>query len=231
MNAKITFATSLALMLGGSFLAVATPVLQEIAINIDGAVDDNLNPSGGLSVLPGVTYNTFDPNTGLGSLTISVAGLGSHDLRVFFDHDLGALLDDETGSSNGSVGAGQSWEIDEPGYGAYSYFGNIYSNFSASTLDNLVFSGGSGTPNSVDDVALAMGWSFSGAANLVISLSQTAPGSGFYLRQNDGEESLYLSGVLTLLEPGTEVPEATAPLTAMVVGLAGLFASKYRRRR
>lgn len=231
MKAKISLFTSLALVLGGSPIAVAAPALQEIAINIDGVVDDNLNPSGGLSVISGVTYNTFNSTTGLGSLTISVGGIGSHDLRLFFDHDLGSLLDDESGSANGSVGSGQSWEIDEPGYGNNGYSGNIYANFSGSTLDNLVFAGGTGTPNSSDDASLGMAWSFSGPANLVITLSQTAPGSGFYLRQFDDEESLYLSGVLTLTETGPQVPEAPAPLAALAVGFAGLAVTRLWRRR
>ena len=225
--------TGAALMLAGIAVSNATTVLREYAFNIDGTITDTFNPPGGLTPTAGVTYGTLDPNTGLGTLTISVAGAGSHYLRVFFDHDVGSLVDDELGSANGSLGAGQTFEIDEPGYGNKGYFGDIWGHFSGtpgSGLDNGVYGGGS------DDTSMALGWSFTGDADLLITVGLTAPGSGFYLRQYDdgvtSNDQVFLSGVLTPkgLPPGG-VPEGGATLPSLICALVGLSAFKFRVRR
>ena len=232
-----TIVTGAALMLVGIAVTDATTVLREYAFNIDGVVTDTFNPPGGLTPTPEVTYGTFNAATGLGTLTLSVAALGAHSISVFFDHDLGLVLNDETGSAPGAPGAGQSWEIDEPGYGnnVNGYRGNIWADFNAGTLDGTVNSGGSGgAPTSLDDMAMAMGWSFTGPADILITLSQTAPGSGFYLRQYDadpGGRELFLSGVLTLTTPPPAgVPEGGATLTSLMCALFGLGALKYKVR-
>lgn len=233
-----TIVTGAALMLVGIAVTNAATVFNEYAFRIDGTLTHKLYdpfvpvPPRVLTPIPGVVdYGTFDPDTGLGSLTISVSGLGLglglHDVRVFFDHDLGMLFDDETGSPspfpNDLPGPGQTWEIDQP------YFGDIYGNFKMGTLDRSVPGGG------FDDMALAMGWSFTGDADILITLSQTAPGSGFYLRQYDadpGGEELFLSGVLTLTTPAPAgVPEGGATLTSLMCALFGLGALKYKVRR
>lgn len=233
-----TIVTGAALMLVGIAVTDATTVFNEYAFKIDGTLTDKVynpivpgDPPRVLTPIPGVVdYGTFDPETGLGSLTISVSGLGlgagSHDVRVFFDHDLGSLFDDETGSlspfPNDLPGPGQTWEIDQP------YLGDIFGNFKMGTLDRSVSGGGP------DDMAMAMGWSFTGPADILITLSQTAPGSGFYLRQYDadpGGRELFLSGVLTLTTPPPAgVPEGGATLTSLMCALFGLGALKYKAR-
>ena len=69
-----------------------------------------------------VDISTFDPFvSGLGNISITVTGAGTHNFTAFFDYEiLGASnpFDNETGSSNGTAVAEQSWEIDEPGYGS-----------------------------------------------------------------------------------------------------------------
>jgi len=211
-------------MFAGGFATHATTTLREYAFNIDGTITDTFNPPGGLTAVPGVTYGTFDPDTGLGSLLISVAGAGAHDIRIFFEHDLDPIIDDETGSAVGAPRAGQSWEIDEPGYANNGYAGNIWDNFSAGSLDNAVNSGGTGAPNSLDDMAMALGWSFVDAGDLWITLSETAPASGFYLRQDDAlGGTLFLSGVLSTIPEASTWGAGGALLSLVAAGW-------YRRR-
>jgi hypothetical protein len=203
----------------------APPALREYAFNFDGSVTDTFNPPGGLTPVAGVNYGTFDPDDGLGSFTIGILGAGSHDIRVFFDHDAGPVIGDETGSTGGSVIAGQSWEIDEPGYGNNVYVGDIWSNFSSGTLDNSIFAG-------PDDMAMAMGWTFDGPATIAVTLSENPPASGFYLKQYDGENAVYLSGILrTEDDSGGNLPDGGATLPALVGAVLGLGALARRVRR
>jgi len=228
--------TLASLVVLGSPMTHAGSLLREYAFNIDGSITDTFNPPGGLTGTVGVTYNTFNPNTGLGSLTITVMGLGAHNLGVFFDHDLGPLINDEVGSTVGSPVAGQRWEIDEPGYGNNGYFGDIYANFASVSLDNAVNTGGTGTTATSDDVGLALSWSFNGPADLQITVSQTAPAAGFYLVQSEdgtvGSEKLYLSGILTPRGGGgTGAPDGGATVVSFALGLAGLVVVRSRRGR
>ena len=72
---------------------------------------------------------------------------------------------DEFGATQGTPGTGQSWQIDEPGYGTLGYTGDIYSNVRDSTLGtgsllsntNALAANGANSPN---DVSLALGESF-----------------------------------------------------------------------
>ena len=231
------------LAVGGALAAAtalsssATTALREYAISLDGSIVDTFIPPGGRTPITGVNYGTFDASTGLGTFTISVAGAGNHDIRVFFDHDVGSILDDEIGSAVGAPAGGQTWEIDEPFYGNNGYLGNIYSNFATSVLDGTVNFGGTGTPNSQDDMAMAMGWTFTGPADLAITLGLTAPGAGFYLRQEDESgigDVIYLSGIVTPTSgpgPGPVViPEAsTVGVGGLLTGLVA--AAGWHRRR
>lgn len=213
--------------LGAAALMVSTPApaavisLFEYAFNIDGTVTTTPAPAV-------VSLGGFDTATGLGTVTVSLSGPGSHYVGMFSDHEIDEAINtffNEYGATLGTPAAGQSWEIDEPGY----VFGDIYNNFLASALD-----GTNGVPvGSPDDVSMAMAWSFilgvDETATLSFVVSQTAPTGGFYLWHTDpgSPADLYLSSSLNVRQGGGQIPE---PATFGLVGLSllGLWGSRRR---
>ena len=72
-----------------------------------------------------VDVSGYDDDTGLGDIIITFApGVADHYfVGGFFDLEIYEDADDdnyynETGSTSGTPAAGQSWEIDEPGFGS-----------------------------------------------------------------------------------------------------------------
>jgi len=198
--------------------------LFEWAVDIDGAVADSAFSD---PIPAGVNIAGFDTNIGLGTVTVSLSGAGSHHVGLFVDHEIDEptnTLFNEYGSTTGSAAAGQSWEIDEPGY----VFGDIYDNFYLSSLDNT-----NGVPAALaDDVSMALAWDYilSPLESSLVSftVSDVAPGSGFYLMQNDPDSqySLYFTSSLAV----RTVPEP-ATVFLMGVGLAALgFVYRHRSR-
>ena len=194
----------------------ATIGLFEYAFNLDGTV-----------VLAGASINTagFDSTTGLGAITISIAGTGNHWVLGFFDHEIDEAINtffNEAGSPTGVPVAGQSWEIDEPGY----VFGDIYDNFIGNTLDNAV---GTSDP---EDVSMGMGWNFFLAdgetATITFVLSEIMPTSGFYLTHHDqdSQASIYFSSAISTT--GNPVPE---PTSLLLFGSGIAFCARWIRRK
>ncbi len=199
--------------------------LYEAIFNIDGK-EYVLGDSVSLTANFTMDESAFDASTGLGTLSIhfSPGTAGDYFIGGFFDHEITEEANynasDETGEAIGTPVAGQSWEIDEPGY----FLGDIYDNLLNGTLDNKIFNDKTtaGGETIEDDVSMAMGWNFTlgnerDIATVDFILSDTAPTSGFYLVHTDpdSEYSIYLSSELTIVpEPGT--------LLLMGCGLAGL---------
>lgn len=246
-----TFLVTALLAAGGSARA-ATIELFDWAFNVDGITVDSLTLSGfsgyytpaagdlaALAAtfdLSGFDFST-DPGTGggglgggLGTISISLAGAGSHFVGAFFDHEIteaGNTFFNEDSAAVGAPAAGQSWELDDP------FLGDIFFNLldsadvvPGSALDNM-----NQAPTGAD-VAMAMGFEFVLAtgeqAVIDLVISGITPSSGFYLSHTDPDSlmTLYLSGTLDIRAIVT--PE---PGTVLLLGLAlaGVGAARQRR--
>jgi hypothetical protein len=224
MRSIKTFLGAGALLCAASLPLYGISILSEYGFNIDGTVSANLVPAG-------VNIGGFDTGTGLGTITVTLDGAGGHYGGLFLDHDIDAAFNtffNEIGTASGVPSAGQSWEIDEPGW----TFGNIYDNFSAGSLDN---SFGTADP---EDVSMALAWAFSLSAGetalLSFNVSDTAPTAGFYLAQTDpdsdpnsGPTSLYFSSSLKIRGQG--VPDGGSSLVLLVCAMTGLVGWRSRR--
>jgi hypothetical protein len=204
--------------------------LFDWGIHLDGTTYCLLGPC---DISPGVLppstdASLFDFTTGLGEIAISFAGSGSHYVSLFLDLEIDAALNtyfNEWGAGAGVAAAGQTWEIDEPGY----VFGDIYDHWLDGNLE-----GTNGVPAALpDDVSLALASSFALSPGTVGSVSflvsETAPSSGFYLSQTDPDSglSLYFSSGLAI----TEVPGVPEPLTARLLIGGVVWLVTWTRRR
>ncbi len=211
----------------GATGAWATPDLYDWAFNIDGTFT-TAGTGYDLSGMP--VSGTLDSND-LGTLTWSTSVAGSHSFLAFFDYEIDDAINtyfNESGGVTGTAAAGQSWEVDDPWYGDIRYW-NIEDN----TLDNT---------NSVaapgNDVSWAMGWDFTldagETASITLSLTDTAPVSGFYLSQldPDSQESIYFAGNLSITGGGGPAP-VPEPATMLLfgTGLAGLWGERRKTRK
>ncbi|MBC2711710.1 MAG: PEP-CTERM sorting domain-containing protein [Desulfosarcina sp.] len=209
---------------GATSVSAATIGLYDLEFNIDGILS---NPISGDPVPAGVDDSGFNYTNGLGMLTIALSGGGSHFVGLFVDHEIDEATNtyfNENGAAIGTA-AGQSWEIDEPGY----LGGDIYTNFSNSALDNS-----NNVPaGSEDDVSMALGWDFildtDKTAVIDFMISTTAPG-GFYLNQKDPDSlvDIYFSSTLDLEGDVPPIPEP-ATLLLLGTGLVGLCASQRKK--
>lgn len=232
-------AAAAVLTLGFSASASALPDLFDFGINIDGTTTCGGGPCdtdgvADLSGVAGVNDAGFDYITGLGSIFVTVTGAGAHSVDLFLDHEFDAGIngfDNELAVTLGAPAAGQSWEIDEPGFGSIQngsggtqYFGDIFDNFLASAFDNQAWfdaiDGQSLTPP--DDVSMGMGWDFVLAAgetaDIEFATSLLDPG-GFVIEHidPDSQESVFLSSSLIIRGPGPG-PDVDSTCTCEATG-------------
>ncbi len=240
-----SFLLALSILAVGSSSVYAKTILWDWAFNVDG----DLYPTGASTFGP-IDANNFDSVSGIGSLTWSTSDVGSHSFMAAFDHDIDASTNtwwNEEGSTIGSAAAGQSWEIDEPGYwltydtdsdGTNDTTGDIYGHLQAGNpFDERIFNGQLTT----EDVAMGMGWDFSLAANqealITLSISDTLTlndmTDGLYLCQYDPHSNVLLSLTSTLTitttgDPGPDpIPE---PGTILLFGSGLLGIARYTRK-
>lgn len=206
---KNTLLAATAAALFSTTAGAATVSLFEIGFNVNG---EQPFPVGVDSA--GLAAN------GLGSVTVRVTADGDNFVLGYFDFDLGDVNVDETGVVNGAAGAGQSFEIDEPGFGS----GNIHANFQGGALDNT-----NALAGTLDDAAMALGLSFNLLANqrafVSFYTSLDRPDVPFFLAQvdEDGTAVYFWTSALVVeaAEPGS--------LAVLGLGLAGLAAVRRRR--
>ena len=209
-----------------SSTASATIGLYDWGFNIDGTTHcnfglcdfDGVVAPGGLPA--SIDASLFDFGTGLGTVSVMLGGAGARNVAFFVDHEIDEFDNtyfNENGIATGAPAAGQTWEIDEPGY----VFGDIFDNFLVNALDNT--SGVS--PGSEDDVSMALGWDFSlvagDTAKVSFTLSDTTVPGGFYLTQTDPDSalSLYFSSALSINSTVIPEPSYMIVLTMMLAGL------------
>ena len=229
------------LVWSASAVQALTIDLFDFAFNIDGIV--SVPP--GDPIPAGVDISGFDTGTGLGTISVLLAGAGDHFVGLFVDHEVDVTINgftNEVGSVMGTATAGQTWEIDEPGL----VNGDIFDNFSTSNnivgsqLDNSIGTSVFGNTTFPDDVSMALGFDFTlgvgGTAIIDFVLGTTAPaGPGLVLAHTDPDSTLFpgppnqvfFSSTLNVIGP-TPVP-LPGTLTLMGIGLVGLAASMRRR--
>lgn len=214
---------------GISTSANASITLFDYGFNIDGTVSLL-----GDAVPTAVDISGFDDLIGLGTIEVTITGTGSHSFDAFFDHEIDEIINsnfNEVGSSSGLAAAGQSWEIDEPGF----INGDIFLNFEDSTLDNGIGTSVSGDTAFPDDVSMAMGWDFTLAlgetATIMMALGTVTP-AGFYLQHSDPDsnKSIFLSSRLDILPSISPIPVPAAIwlFGAGLIGLIGMSRRKFR---
>lgn len=229
-----------AAILGIASLSTQAAVIDlfEYGFNIDGTVSSPVVSGGpGDPVPAGVDVSGFSEITGLGTITATISGAGDHVFIGFFDHEIDEAINtffNENGATSGAAAAGQSWEIDEPGF----LFGDIFDNFFDSTVaSGSLLDNSNGVPAGLeDDVSMALGWDFAlaGAETALISmmLSEVAPAGGFFLEQHDpdSQASIFLSSTLTIRGGMDPIPEPSM-VFLLGIGLIGLIANRRRLKK
>jgi hypothetical protein len=225
---RICVSGLIAMLALGAGAVNATPALFDYGFNIDGSLTFS-----GDATPAGLDDTLFNYTDGLGQIDITVTGTGAHNVIGWFDHEIDESINtffNESGATGGAAAAGQSWEIDEPGF----VFGDIFDNWQLNTLDNS-----NGVPAGLeDDVSMATGWNFSllagetAVVSLFLDTVNNAP--GFFLQHYDpdSDESVFLWSSLTITgQPPvtTGVPEPGTLGLFLGLGLISLVASRRRR--
>jgi len=232
---------SKALVMGAVFLslgictsnAFADTSLQDMRFNVNGV------PSA--STPTGVSLSSNFSTTGLGTITYTTTAAGSGYFNVWLDSSLGTPFYNEFGSTSGSPGAGESWEIGDSS--ASSIFTDAQNG--ALTNTNLLPEGASnylGTCSGAcnGDVSIALGDAFVLASGMqewiTVTASTSKPGGGFYLDQthpvdpnNPNESDVYYTLTASQTPFNHNVTPEPGTWMLMLLGI-GFLALAMRRR-
>lgn len=222
MTTKMILGLSLFALSGFTPSAWAdTMTLYNWGFNVDSTIHAKPSP------LPTGTPIMFDINhfnliEGLGTLTITVAEpSGTHYADVYFDHDLlaGTPATDYS-AAVGTLAAGESWEA---GSGSGT---QLYADFLANSYTDA-----DSLPGPAD-VAVGLGLAFTTTdadpwGVITISVSETAPSSGFYLHQWNLSGSTPTDIYISMSEVNTPTPEPGSILL-FAAGLCGIAVLRQR---
>ncbi|MCF6336541.1 MAG: PEP-CTERM sorting domain-containing protein [Gammaproteobacteria bacterium] len=242
MSILRNLSVALTLMLS-SFSTQATVIdLYQWVFNINGTIyESGFYPVGSES-LPEPFSGTLD-TSGLGFLSTEITEAGDYSFVAMLDYEIDEVDNtffNEYGSTGGTLAAGQTWEIDEPGWTS----GDLYWNVLDAILDNS-----NNVPDGLnDDVSFALGWDFTLAegqtAIIDIFMSEMLGTTGFYLAQSDAETGagydeltniFFWSDISITGSPSstnnttsnTSVPEPSV-IVLIGIGLLGLVVTRRR---
>lgn len=201
-------------------------LLNDWVFNIDGSILEYFSSD------PLPTTGTL--NDGLGTLSLEITGAGAHNIIGFFDFEVDQNSNtfyNEYGLVTGSPAAGQSWEIDEPGW----IFGDIVE---PNVYDGLLDNTNAVPIGSESDVSFAIGWNFSLLPDDVAVINYTftdlLPTAEFFLTQGDpnsGSEFYFCSGLSIQTSggpPGPTPSPVPEPGTAILL-LTGVLLLRLKK--
>jgi len=244
MRTKLLIASVVIMLLclGASNALAQNTSLQDLGFNVNGSL--SVYPSS----TPGVNLGGYNTTTGLGKITYTSNASGYFD--VIFVVPVSVPFYNEYGSPSGTPSSGESWEIDNLEYANTSivadWMGNTLSDGNDApqgASDNYLDTCDGGTETTVGDcnglVANALGYAFTVGSgdqeSVVVTVSQTAPTSGFYLDQthpidgnNAAAQDVYYS--LSASESPLSTSPTPEPSTWMLL-LTGMGAGATRLRR
>jgi len=231
----------------GAQRAVAdTPSLQDFTVATDGGVNFYDPGSGALGLDPS-GYNT---STGLGTITFTDTTLGADSFAIWWDEQVGTDYYNEYGSTSAPqpTDPNESWEIGDANtstiYGDASYDALLDANLLPGTTSNL--STTCSGPSCNGDASTALGYDYTLTSDeeevITLTVSQTAPGSGFYLQQTNPAEDCNAQGagctvgnVYFSLSANEQAigsgPSPTPEPSTWLLMLSGLVILAWRMRR
>jgi hypothetical protein len=225
-----------------------TPSLQDFTI----ATDDGVNFYDPGSGAPGLNLGGYNTSTGLGTITFTDTTIGSDTFAIWWDEEVGIPFYNEFGTvvNLGSLLTGESYEIGDAYassiYGDASYDALLDENLLAGTTSNYL--GTCVGSNCNGDASTALGYDYSLTSGeeeiITLTVSQTAPGSGFYLQQTNPQEDCNAQGedctsgdVYFSLSAEEEAigsgppPTVTPEPSTWLLMLSGLLIPAWRMRR
>jgi hypothetical protein len=226
-----------------TFVALSLPASADVSladwcVNLNGDSTSVCNGGGASSANINTSGfdETLEPGTNtLGSITIKI-GTGAQAAAVYMDYDVNFALfgfDQDFGDTVGALSATQSWDLDVPPNPYFEMAGNPLT-----PLSNTNTSGTFSTsPTPCCDVSWALEESLNvdpalySGGTITFTVSTTAPRSGFYLEQTNGDtaETIYLSDSVNLTPLGS-TPPVPEPMSIVLFGtlVAGVL---FLRRR